>query len=47
MFQTLDEQIKYSQGRIPAAGSRMLQYAGAFIGTVFIFGGLYLLIFMG
>ena len=42
MFQSLDEEIKLSQGRTPATRNRLLQYAGALCASVALFGALYL-----
>lgn len=44
MFQSLDEEIKLSQGRTPAIRNRLLQYAGALCASVALFGALYLVV---
>lgn len=40
MFHTLEEQIKRTQGRVPAMWNRMLQQAGVLVVTGVLFGGL-------
>lgn len=42
MFHSLDEQIKRSQGRVPAIWLRVLHHAGVLCMSVVLFGGLYL-----
>ena len=44
MFQSLDEEIKLSQGRTPTAWNRLLQYAAVLCVSLSLFGALYLVV---